>query len=142
MHNYGRKDETYTNACKNLAGGTERGGNTEPCTSAQNGYNKYFLEGVTTGPDGKTVYKQISESGSPSKPNLNAGSGVSGDRSYYFQSYLDYNRSFNDHNVSAMLLYNMSEYNNNVIGNNNLIGSLPKRKIGFAGRVTYDYAHR
>ena len=41
-----------------------------------------------------------------------------------------------------MLLYNMSEYNNNVIGNNNLIGSLPKRKIGFAGRVTYDYAHR
>ena len=106
------------------------------------GYNKYFLEGVTTGPDGKTVYKQVSESGSPSKPNLNAGSGVSGDRSYYFQSYLDYNRSFNDHNVSAMLLYNMSEYNNNVIGNNNLIGSLPKRKIGFAGRVTYDYAHR
>ncbi len=106
------------------------------------GGNRYVLEGTETDAEGNTVYIQTPLDGNPSKPSLNAGSGVAGDRSYYFQSYFDYNRSFGNHNVSAMLLYNMSEYNNNVIGNNNLIGSLPKRKLGFAGRITYDYANR
>lgn len=105
-------------------------------------YHKYFLEGVETDAEGNTIYKQTSSSGSPSKPVLGAGSSVAGDRNYYLQTYFDYNRAFGSHNFSAMALYNMSQYDNNVVGNNNLIGSLPKRKMGFAGRVTYDYANR
>src|SRR3712207_945096 len=40
------------------------------------GANRYILEGVTTDEGGNTVYIQTPESGTPSKPNLNAGSGV------------------------------------------------------------------
>ena len=40
-----------------------------------------------------------------------------------------------------MILFNMDEYSTNNPGTN-LISSLPKRRMGVAGRITYDYAHR
>jgi len=48
-------------------------------------------------------------------------------------------RSFGSHNVSGMLLYNQDDYNTNV--NSSLIASLPKRKMGVAARLSYDYDH-
>ena len=39
-----------------------------------------------------------------------------------------------------MALWNIDQYDNNVPGG--LIASLPKRKMGFAFRTSYDYARR
>lgn len=56
------------------------------------------------------------------------------DRTFYFDGRINYNRTFNsDHNVSAMLMFMMREYRNDV---------LPNRNEGLSGRATYDYKHR
>lgn len=109
--------------------------------SRYQGWNTYKLLGTETDAEGNLIYKQQGP-GTPSRPVLNSKSSRAGDRRMYIQGYFDYNRSFGDHNVSAMLLYNQDEYNNSVINNDDLIASLPKRKMGFATRVSYDYAHK
>lgn len=54
---------------------------------------------------------------------------------------INYDRTFAEkHNVSAMLLYNQDQYNVN--NPDDLIASLPKRKQGIAGRLTYAYDYR
>lgn len=55
------------------------------------------------------------------------------DQTFYFDTRIDWKRSFNDHNVSAMLMYMMREYRS---------GVLPGRNQGYSGRLTYDYANR
>ncbi len=55
------------------------------------------------------------------------------DQTFYFDSRLDWKRNFDDHNVSAMLMYMMREYRNDV---------LPNRNQGYSGRLTYDYANK
>lgn len=65
-----------------------------------------------------------------------------GDRSFYLQASINYDRTFNDlHNVSAMLLYNQDQYDA-AYATEDLIATLPQRKMGIAGRLSYDYAHR
>lgn len=108
--------------------------------SRHQGYNAYMLTGTSVDAKGNTIYEQSASN--PVKPVLNSKSSRAGDRRFYLQGYFDYNRSFGDHNISAMLLYNQDEYNNSVINNDDLIASLPKRKMGFAARLTYDYARR
>lgn len=61
-------------------------------------------------------------------------------RQYYFESSLNYERKFEEHRTGALLLYNQTDYNNNTAGD--LVGSLPYRSLGVAGRVTYSYADR
>ena len=39
-----------------------------------------------------------------------------------------------------MLLFNIDEYNSNV--NSNFLASLPKRRMGLAARLSYDYKYR
>lgn len=58
-------------------------------------------------------------------------SGISrnSDQTFYFDARLDWKRSFGDHNLSAMLMYMMREYRNDV---------LPNRNQGYSGRLTYD----
>lgn len=64
-----------------------------------------------------------------------------GDRKIYIQAVLDYNRRFNEkHDVNAMFLYNQEQYNTNIP--TDLFTSLPQRKQGIAGRVSYAYADR
>lgn len=64
-----------------------------------------------------------------------------GDRRIYLQAMINYDRTFgNKHNVSAMLLYNQDQYNVN--NPSDLIASLPERKQGLAGRLTYSYDYR
>ena len=55
------------------------------------------------------------------------------DRTFYFDARLNYNRTFGNHSVSAMLMYMQREYRNEV---------LPNRNQGFSGRATYDYKNR
>lgn len=52
---------------------------------------------------------------------------------YYFDARLNYNRRFDDHAVSGMLMYMMRQYREQ---------QLPNRNQGFSGRFTYNYADR
>lgn len=110
-------------------------------TSRSQGINRYTLTGYTQNADG-SYDLNISPFGSsnPSKPVLSTTSSVAGDRRIYFQSYVDYMNKFGNHNVSGMLLWNIDQYDNNAPGN--LVASLPRRKMGFAGRLSYDYDNR
>lgn len=105
----------------------------------QNSTNYYELTGFTKNPDGTFDY-EITPWGTPSKPTLTTATSTTGDRRQYIQAYFNYDRSFNDHQLSGMLLFNTDEYNTN--SPDGLIASLPKRKMGFAARMAYDYKHK
>ncbi len=105
------------------------------------GYNQYRLDSYTTDANGKYVIRDTPVDGVPQKHNLAFNSKNHGDNRFYFQTFLSYNRAFGDHNVSSMILYNQDEYNLLVLGNDGL-SALPQRKLGFAGRLSYDYANR
>lgn len=105
------------------------------------GYNKYEMSDYRIDQDGKYIIDQ-SALGTPTNHTLGSNSSTAGDRNMYFQTSLTYSNNFGKHGLGSLLLFDMSEYNNSVLGNNNLIGSLPKRRVGLAARLTYDYAHR
>lgn len=118
------------------------------------GNNSYYLAGFGKNDDGSFNY-DVRPIGEPGRHSLTTNAFSEGDRRIYFQAYLDYNRSFGDHNVSGMVLFNEDEYNKNNAAFNSedrftpfgnsldrLLNSLPKRKMGFAARFTYDYARR
>lgn len=56
-----------------------------------------------------------------------------GDQTFYMDGRLNYSRSFQGHSVSAMLMYMMREYRNEV---------LPTRNQGLSGRFTYGYNNK
>lgn len=109
-------------------------------TFRSQGYNRYTLNSYSKNEDGTYSY-EISPMGNPTKPTLSTTSNVYGDRRIYAQAYLDYTHSFGDHHVNGMALWNLDQYDNNVPGSD-LIQSLPRRKMGIAGRLSYDYGHR
>lgn len=108
-------------------------------TRSQSTWNKYYVSSQELLPDGSYTYS-ISPYSTPQNSVLNTAFSHAGDRRMYFQAYLDYNRAFGNHNVGGMLLFNMDSYNTNI--NSDLLNSLPKHKIGYAFRASYDYAHR
>lgn len=78
-------------------------------------------------------------SGQEASTVINTGGSQSSSRKIYVQATLDYNHIFNDvHDLNVMFLYNHQQYNNNIV--NNLYSSLPERKQGLAGRISYAYA--
>ena len=84
-------------------------------TFRSQGYNRYTLNSYSQNEDGTYSY-EISPMGNPTKPTLATASNVYGDRRIYAQAYLDYNRSFGDHHVNGMALWNLDQYDNNVPG--------------------------
>jgi TonB-linked SusC/RagA family outer membrane protein len=64
----------------------------------------------------------------------------SGNRRFYSESAINYNKNFDKHEVSGLLLYNQSDYVEAFAGD--FISSIPFRFQGFAGRVTYGYDTR
>ena len=64
------------------------------------------------------------------------------DRNWYAEASLNYARSFGDHNVSGLLLYNQSKTYYPGDSQNNAYRSIPKGYIGLVARATYDYKHR
>lgn len=63
-----------------------------------------------------------------------------GNRKFYTESAVNYNRTFGPHEVSGMLLYYQSDYVNADAGD--LISSIPFRHRGVSGRATYGYDQR
>lgn len=103
-------------------------------TNRYQGYNSYAVGSYDAATDELTQ----APIGTPAKPVLSTSGAENGDRRIYFQTFVDYNRRFNDvHNVSAMVLYNLDQYNVNVVSD--LFSALPKRKVGLAFRASYDY---
>ncbi len=60
-------------------------------------------------------------------------------RDWYAEGSLSYNRSFGDHTVTALALYNQSKeyYYGDATYND-----IPRTYVGFVGRVTYDWKNR
>lgn len=75
--------------------------------------------------------KQITEEGGPSRSNVQ-GRGARLRNNLEFG--LNYDRSFNDHALTGMLIYTQTQYTANA--------NLPVGFIGVAGRATYDYKQR
>ena len=61
-------------------------------------------------------------------------------RALRFFSQLNYNRSFGNHNVNGMLMFNIAESVNQLAGNGT--AALPSRMMGLSGRAVYDYDSR
>lgn len=105
-------------------------------------YNQYYLGDVYYGEDGSVdSYNLTNTKGSPVSTVLDidgSASSGSGDRTMYIQAQLNYNKTIGKyHKFGLMALYNQNEFNINTPSS--LRASLPKRKQGLAGRVTYGY---
>ena len=61
-------------------------------------------------------------------------------RAQYFEGQINYDRTFGEHNVTAMLLFNQREYID--LSAEDSRANIPYRRLGLAGRVTYNYAGR
>lgn len=64
----------------------------------------------------------------------------SSDRTVYTEASLNYDRSFGDHRVGALLLYNQKVYWN--LNASDVIAAVPYKQRGFAGRATYSWKDR
>lgn len=58
-------------------------------------------------------------------------------RQFYFETNLNWARTFGDHRASAMVHYYMED--NQVSDANDEISSIPKRYLGLSGRLTYSF---
>lgn len=72
--------------------------------------------------------------------NTKGADNSTGTRKLYIQAYIDYNRTFGKHDVNAMFLYNQDETSSNKP--TSLLESLPQRKQGIAGRVSYGFDNK
>lgn len=90
------------------------------------------------GPDpvtGEDRYNLVREEGA-----MGYSFGQDSNRAYYLDLRLNYNRTFNNHTVGGLLMFNRREQIFYAAGNS--IEALPYRRQGIAGRVTYNYAQR
>ncbi|MDR2026594.1 MAG: TonB-dependent receptor [Prevotellaceae bacterium] len=114
---------------------------TSSTTNRYANYNQFYVTKYELDNAGMMDSYQLAMVGSEQSDVLTTDGSTSGDRRIYIQTALNYNRVFNKiHNVSAMILYNQNQYNVN--NPSDLYSSLPKRKQGIAGRVTYSYDYR
>lgn len=61
-------------------------------------------------------------------------------RAYYLEASINYDRNFENHYITSMLLFNRRDYKNLTAANST--ANLPYRRQGLAGRFTYDFAHK
>lgn len=107
------------------------------------GYNTYNLINYMMGANNAVDSYNIGQVNDPITPVLQVAKDNGGDRTVYIQGQLNYDRTFESvHSVQAMLLYNQTEYNSNVLDDKDLIKSLPQRKQGIAGRLSYAFAQK
>lgn len=106
-------------------------------TTRSASYNHYYMSDYN--PD--TQEYELTRIGEEQSTALKNSGSQYGDRKMYFQGVLDYNRTFADvHNLNLMFLYNQEQYEIN--GPSDLFSSLPQRKQGIAGRISYSYDGR
>lgn len=100
-------------------------------------YNAFEVDTYNADTDEYTLRRTAKERSTA----INTSGGHGGERNMYLQASLDYKRIFNDvHDVNAMFLFNRQEWNTNTVSD--LYSSLPKRKQGIAGRISYAYDNR
>ena len=100
-------------------------------------YNHYYMSSY----DPSSMEYKITRIGDEQSTALTNDGSRNGDRKIYFQAILDYNRIFKEvHDLNIMFLYNQEQYDIN--GPTTLFSSLPQRKQGVAGRVSYSYDGR
>ncbi len=70
---------------------------------------------------------------------LGYGVTSSGERRAYTEASVNYSRTFGRHDVSGLILYNQGDRQ---LTANSAIGSLPYRRMGIVGRITYGWAEK
>lgn len=99
-------------------------------------YNAFEVDTYDSATNSYTLRRTAGEYGT----ELKTSGGHDSERNTYLQAVLDYKNTFNEkHDVNAMFLFNRQEFNTKVT---NLFSSLPRRKQGIAGRVSYSYDGR
>lgn len=74
---------------------------------------------------------------------LGYGEGFGKGRNWYFESSFNYYRSFGDHNVGGLILYNQSKtYYPKDNTEKNIYEGIPMGYVGLVGRATYDYKNK
>ena len=92
-------------------------------------------------PDAAYSTDLLSSNLNPGRNALNTATpSVSGDRMMTLQFSADYARTFEQHDISALVVYLQRDYHNNAPGN--FRDALPTRYQGVSGRVTYAYDRR
>ncbi len=109
-------------------------------TERMRDHNFFELKSYTKKPDG-TYDLNLQPIGREQDTSLRSNGWSQGNRSVYFHVMLLWNQKFGEHELGAMLNYNQDELARNVT-DRNLLGNLPYRKQGLAGRVTYGYANK
>ncbi|WP_273159147.1 SusC/RagA family TonB-linked outer membrane protein [Bacteroides fluxus] len=100
-------------------------------------YNAFEVDSYDADADQYTLRRTAKEYSTV----INTTGGHGGERNMYLQAMLDYKHIFADvHDVNVMFLFNRQQYNTNTPSD--LFSTLPKRKQGIAGRVSYAYDNR
>ena len=106
---------------------------------ASSSYNRtiepyyYGIKGGSYNPSNPTDYEieRLGTSGTDYLKTLDISK--ASDQTFYLDARVNYDRQFNLHHVTGMLMYMQREYRSSV---------LPERNQGFSGRFTYDYGQR
>lgn len=110
-------------------------------------YNTYYLTNPLMAGNKLDSY-ELQRIGGLMETALETKATTYGDSRLYIEGRLHYDQVFNSvHNVAAMFLYNQDEYKDTSPGNQDtsmkkLLASLPKRRQGLAGRLSYAYDSR
>ena len=106
---------------------------------ASSSYNRtiepyyYGIKGGSYNPSNPTDY-EIERLGTSGTDYLKTSDiSKASDQTFYLDARVNYDRQFNLHHVTGMLMYMQREYRSSV---------LPERNQGFSGRFTYDYGQR
>ena len=106
---------------------------------ASSSYNRtiepyyYGIKGGSYNPSNPTDY-EIERLGTSGTDYLKTSDiSKDSDQTFYLDARVNYDRQFNLHHVTGMLMYMQREYRSSV---------LPERNQGFSGRFTYDYGQR
>lgn len=99
--------------------------------------------------DGTITYPMIEDKRLPTSESVPLPPGVTMwdgldayTRRFYYEFSVAYNRSFNDHNVSALALVNRKIYDERYMENNTQYMRFPNYNEDWVGRVTYNWKER
>ena len=99
--------------------------------------------------DGTITYPMIEDKRLPTSESVPLPPGVTMwdgldayTRRFYYEFSVSYNRSFNDHNVSALALVNRKIYDERYTENNTQYMRFPNYNEDWVGRVTYNWKER